>query len=100
MTILMILTGPRASGKTSTARKLAGDDAFTCSGVGLIDDAAAFRHAPSDRNWLVDGGGMSELDLERLAFWAQNGQFPVEHGNGQVEQRTTPRFVVVDGYTF
>ncbi|MBL8002869.1 MAG: hypothetical protein JNL05_13010 [Flavobacteriales bacterium] len=100
MTILLILTGARASGKTTIAKTTAGTDAFHCSGVGVCDDASAFHNAPSDRNWIIDGGGMSELDLERLASWAQNGQFPIERANGDVQQRLTPRFMIVDGYQF
>lgn len=98
MTIAIILSGPRASGKTTLARQLAGENPHIVPGTGLADDTSMLRHATAERHWIMDGGGMNVLDIERLHGFVEAGCYPVELANGTIEQRPMPRFVIVDGF--
>jgi hypothetical protein len=84
MSLMITLTGPRASGKTTTARKLAGDDAFKLQGKGLAIKTN-WSSVPTDRNWQVEGEGMDKNDLRVLQAIAE--------GRGPW---TGPELIVVD----
>jgi hypothetical protein len=81
---MITLTGPRASGKTTTARKLAGNDAFKLQGKGLAIKTN-WSSVPTDRNWQVEREGMDKNDLRVLqAIAAGRGPW------------TGPELIVVD----
>lgn len=95
MSLLINITGPRASGKTTTAMKMAGEDAYQVDGYMLSEAPERLQDAPSDKNWLVRGEGMDAEDWAVLNSIARSGEFNRLHGAANT-RASAPAMIVVD----
>ncbi len=94
MSLLIIIDGPRGSGKTTKAMELAGNDPHIFKNYSPFD-VHRFTKVPPGKNWVfqeVKKGALHELQMI-----ARHGAYVSERRGHDPEMHIAPELIIVDG---
>jgi hypothetical protein len=97
MSILIQITGPRASGKTTTAEQLAGPNALHLTRGELQQLMKKQLCLESGRNYILDGETLSGSEVLFLQAIIRAGKYEINMAGGGTGSRPTPQVIVIDG---